>query len=265
VEPANNVYADAGLDMTRTAWQWAAVLSCGRHAVVSHRSAAQMWGMPVSAPTRPEVSVPSGAHPSPGPQIKVRAIDVPPGEVQSHHGLPVTSRQRTVVDCLLTLPPQQGCMLLDRMLQLGWVQLPGIVQAVHDARGRHGAARARAVLLGADSGTASEAERVAQALLSRGGVTGWVTGYTVLVGGGLAATLDLAFPHVLLAIEIDGWAWHTDPERFQVDRRRQNALVTAGWTVLRFTWADLVERPEQVLATVVSALSRLAGAAHPHP
>jgi very-short-patch-repair endonuclease len=105
---------------------------------------------------------------------------------------------------------------------------------------------------------------VAQALLSRGGVTGWVAGYPVVVGEELAATLDLAFPDVLLAIEIDGWAWHTDPERFQVDRRRQNALVTAGWTVLRFTWADLVERPAQVLATVVSALSGLAGAPQTH-
>jgi hypothetical protein len=112
VEPANNVYADAGLEMTRTTWQWAAVLSSGERAVVSHRSAAQVWAMPVSAPPRPEVSVPKSSHPGPGPRIKVRAIDVPPGDVQSHHGLPVTSRQRTVVDCLLTLPPQQGRALL---------------------------------------------------------------------------------------------------------------------------------------------------------
>ncbi len=72
-----------------------------------------------------------------------------------------------------------------------------------------------------------------------------------------AAQLDLAFPDVLLAIEIDGWAWHSDPERFQRDRRRQNLLVATGWTVLRFTWADLVERPDQVLATVVQTLARL--------
>ena len=228
VRPANNVYADAGLEMTRTAWQWAAVLSSGADAVVSHRSAAQVWGMPVSDPTRPEISVPNGAHPRPGSQVKVRAIAVPPGDVQNYHGLPVTSRQRTVLDCLLTLPLGQGRTLLDRVVQLGWVQLPGIVRAVQDARGRHGALRARAVLLGADSGTASEAERVAQALLTRGRITGWVAGYTVSGDGGLVATVDLAFPDVLLAIEIDGWAWHNDPERFQDDRRRQNALVTAG-------------------------------------
>ena len=264
VEPANNVYADSGLSMTASAWQWAAVLSCGERAVVSHRSAAQIWGMPVSAPPRPEVSVPNWLHPRPGPQVNMRAITVPLLDVQNFHGLPVTSRQRTVLDCLLTLPPNQGRTMLDRVLQHGWVQVPGIVRAVHEARGRHGVARARAVLAGADPGTASEAERVALALLTSGGVTGWVGNYKLLIGGQVVAILDLAFPDLRLAIEIDGWAWHSDPERFQEDRRRQNVLVAAGWTMLRFTWADLVERPEQVLATVVRTLAQLNKASRPH-
>src|SRR5687767_228753 len=63
VEPANNVYADAGLDLSAAAWRWAAVLSCGDRAVISHRSAAETWGLPISAPPRPEVSVPNWAHP----------------------------------------------------------------------------------------------------------------------------------------------------------------------------------------------------------
>ena len=216
--------------------------------------------MSVKAPPRPEVSVPNGLHPRPGRRVKVHAISVPAHELAGYRGLPVTSQQRTVLDCLLSLPADQGRTVLDRALQRGWVQLPGIVRAVHEARGRWGAARARAVLAGADPSAASQAERVAQALLIGGGVTGWIGGYKLCVGGCVVAILDLAFPDLRLAIEIDGWAWHNGPERFQEDRRRQNALVTAGWTVLRFTWADLVERPEQVLATVVRTMSRLARA-----
>jgi very-short-patch-repair endonuclease len=49
-------------------------------------------------------------------------------------------------------------------------------------------------------------------------------------------------------------AYHVDVDRFRRDRSRQNALVTAGWTILRFTWADLTERP----GYVVSAIQRLA-------
>lgn len=46
----------------------------------------------------------------------------------------------------------------------------------------------------------------------------------------------------LLAIEVDGWAWHSDVDRFAHDRRRRNALMLAGWTVSRFTWQDLTAR-----------------------
>ncbi len=88
--------------------------------------------------------------------------------------------------------------------------------------------------------------------------------HKLLVAGHVVAVLDLAFPDRRLAIEIDGWAWHHNPERFQEDPRRQNALVAAGWTVLRFTWADLVERPEHVLATVVRILGRLTDGLHPN-
>ncbi|MGH3321446.1 MAG: DUF559 domain-containing protein [Streptosporangiaceae bacterium] len=53
-----------------------------------------------------------------------------------------------------------------------------------------------------------------------------------------------------LVIEVDGRAWHSADDRFQRDRRRQNALIVAGYEVLRFTWEDLAESPEYVIATI---------------
>ena len=55
-----------------------------------------------------------------------------------------------------------------------------------------------------------------------------------------------------MVIEIDGWAWHSDAARFRADRRRQNALVAAGWTVLRFTWQDVIGRPRQMVEEIVA-------------
>ncbi|MGI8814055.1 MAG: endonuclease domain-containing protein [Pseudonocardia sp.] len=46
--------------------------------------------------------------------------------------------------------------------------------------------------------------------------------------------VDFAFPVARLVVEVDGWAWHSDAARFRSDRARQNALVLAGWAVLRF-------------------------------
>jgi very-short-patch-repair endonuclease len=64
----------------------------------------------------------------------------------------------------------------------------------------------------------------------------------------------VAIPRLMVAIEVDGMAYHVDVERFQRDRTRQNALVDLGWTVLRFTWADLTDRP----GYVAGAIRRLA-------
>jgi very-short-patch-repair endonuclease len=72
--------------------------------------------------------------------------------------------------------------------------------------------------------------------------------------GGCASNRDVP----AIAIEVDGWAFHHSPERFQRDRTRQNDLVALGWTVLRFTWGDLVERPGYVVAAIRRQLAAAA-------
>ena len=64
----------------------------------------------------------------------------------------------------------------------------------------------------------------------------------------------VALPEV--AVEVDGWAWHVDAERFRTDRRKQNALVRAGWDPLRFTWHDLDGRPGAVLDEIRETVER---------
>ena len=66
--------------------------------------------------------------------------------------------------------------------------------------------------------------------------------------------LDFAFVEKMVAVEVDGWAWHSDAVRFRRDRQRQNTLVLGGWTVLRFTWHDLTQRPDGVIADIRAAV-----------
>ncbi|MDQ3153549.1 MAG: endonuclease domain-containing protein [Actinomycetota bacterium] len=61
----------------------------------------------------------------------------------------------------------------------------------------------------------------------------------------------------MLAIEVDGWAWHSGADRFQRDRTRQNQLHLAGWTVLRFTWHDVAHRPDHCVDVILAALARI--------
>lgn len=80
----------------------------------------------------------------------------------------------------------------------------------------------------------SPLEREAHMLLRSGGVTGWVTNHEVRVGQTSYFT-DIAFPKLRLAVEIDGWRYHSSRAAFEWDRIRQNGLVCSGWRVLRFT------------------------------
>lgn len=63
-------------------------------------------------------------------------------------------------------------------------------------------------------------------------------------------------PHERLAVETDGWGAHATRRAFQRDRERSNDLTAAGWTVLRFTHADVVRRPDEVAARVGRELAR---------
>ena len=76
-------------------------------------------------------------------------------------------------------------------------------------------------------------------------IAGWVANHPVS-----GYEIDFAFVGRKVAVEIDGMAHHRDAEAFQHDRTRRNTLIALGWTVLNFTWADLVERPGYVASQV---------------
>jgi very-short-patch-repair endonuclease len=107
------------------------------------------------------------------------------------------------------------------------------------------------------TGSHSQAEQRLIRLLSNAAIVGWLANLRVRIGR-TNVVVDVAFPAAMLAVEVDGRAWHSDARTFVADRRRQNLLVNAGWTVLRYTWADLTDRPGSVLAEIRSALSRAA-------
>ncbi|WP_143030185.1 endonuclease domain-containing protein [Pseudonocardia oroxyli] len=126
---------------------------------------------------------------------------------------------------------------------------PQLQTAHQRMQGARGATRAGVLLRAAAIGAESVGERRVLALLEDAGITGWVLGHRI---GDWR--LDVAFVRARVALEFDGWAWHVDPARFVDDRRKGNDLVGAGWTLLRFTWQDLENRPAVVVAQIRRAL-----------
>ncbi len=142
-----------------------------------------------------------------------------------------------------------GPAVMDFALQR-CAELPQLWSAHLRNKGRHGSPAARRMLEAASDGARSHAERLLVQLLRDSGIAGWVANYPI---GGYR--VDVAFPTAKVAIEVDGWAFHSSQVDFQNDRERQNNIALSGWHVLRFTWLDLVEYPQRVLAQIRSAIS----------
>lgn len=189
--------------------------------------------------------------------VQIMREHLAPRDVMSIGGLLVTSQARTVFDCLRILPDRAATELLERALQAGWITAEGLGARVHLFAGRHGAKRLVGLTRVAAAGAWSAAERLAADLLRKGRISGWRANAEIYDDRGLIGVGDVVFEDVKLVVEVDGRAHHATPDRFQRDRERQNRLVAAGWTVLRFTWRDLVERPSYVLAAIRGMLTRL--------
>ena len=226
----------------------AAVLGRGERATASGLAAAWWHGL-IDELHRPvEVTVPRVGLRGSRPGVRLRRRDLAAADRVELRYLWTTALPLTVIEAAVQLGAE-GPALLDRALQRR-VRFPTVVRAHNRNLGRHGSARAGELLVAAADRAASQAERVLIALLRAHRITGWRRHYWLE-----GYELDVAFPAARVAIEVDGWAWHSSPERFRADRRRQNALVLAGWIVLRFTWHDLTARPAGVVARIRRALT----------
>lgn len=188
-----------------------------------------------------------------------------PGRLVSHPGAAiqrlglwdVAVPSVAVVDMLRFLDVDAAMALGHRAMQTGVVSVTGLQQALVDLRGRGSMRQLRDIIAALATGSHSQAEQRLIRLLSDAAIVGWLANLRVRIGR-TNVVVDVAFPAAMLAVEVDGRAWHSDARTFVADRRRQNLLVNAGWTVLRYTWADLTDRPGSVLAEIRSALSRAA-------
>lgn len=210
--------------------------------MASGLSAAWWHGLTKFAPDVVDVTVPRVSNHRRRPDIRSRRRDLTPQDIVERKGLRVTALPLTVVEAAIRR--RGGAKLMDAALQQH-VELAQLWRAHLRNKGRHGSPAARRLLQAASDGARSEAERLLVKLLREAGITGWQTNYPV---GGYK--VDIAFLDPKVAIEVDGWAFHSDSETFVKDRQRQNTISLLGWKVLRFTWLDLTQYPNRVIAEI---------------
>ncbi|WP_347058240.1 DUF559 domain-containing protein [Blastococcus sp. HT6-30] len=235
----------------------AVLLTAPPGTVVSHLTAAALWVLeiplePRSDP-RADLMVPLASRAESRADRRIHRSDLPPDDVTLRSALPVTTPARTWRDLAAVLQPPALLAVTDQLLDGRCTRADLAEQLARRPTGR-GCARARAVLPVADARSESPMESVLRWLVHDAGLPAPVLQHRVRdPGGGLLGRADLAWPDRKVLVEFDGDV-HRDRDVFVADLRRQNRLVAAGWTVLRFTSADLLGRPDQVIAAIRRAL-----------
>jgi very-short-patch-repair endonuclease len=243
---------------TPLAAETAALLAVRRGAVLSHHSAATLWGLRPQRDGIVHVLVPGGPA---GPFAGVRVHRTKPfvaEDVRIRAALPVTSPARTIIDLAPDLTDRQLEFTVDQAITERLLRPADLRRALQ--RLTHATGRARLLDLLSGDGphatvTRSWAEERLLALVRAAGlpeplVNARVAGYEV----------DFYWPHARVAVEVDGFQFHSTRPRLERDRRKDDDLRDAGIAALRVTYRQLERAGVAAVVRIGQAIAR-AGAA----
>jgi very-short-patch-repair endonuclease len=235
----------------------AAVLGCGPEAVLSHRSAAALWGLRPDAGQCIDVSVPrTSARERTG--IRVHATKtLRPADLGVRDGIPCTSVARTLLDLADLLDRRGVDRAVEQAEMLRLFDARGVDEVLAGAAGRRGARVLHQVIVEATERgiAASELEENFLALCRHAALPQPEVNAWLLLDEG-AIKVDFLWRAEQLVVETDGRASHGTRRAFERDRRRDQRLLVAGFKVVRFTWRQVAREHNAVAATVGALLGR---------
>jgi REase_MTES_1575 len=251
----HGVYAVGHVVLSREGRWMAAVLAAGPGAVLSHRSAAALWGLRHTRRARIEVTVPRSLRPRPG--IQVHRGHLLDDEVGAVHRIPVTTVSRTLLDLASLVDAVQLERALDRAEALRLADHAALADLIARHPRRSGTRALRALLATRSIGatvTRSELEDRFLAFLDDAVLPRPEVNVPLELGPGAWIEADCIWRNQRLIVELDGHAAHATPRAFERDRSRDRALQAAGWHVVRITWRQLHDEPSTVAADLRTLL-----------
>lgn len=253
--------------------EMAAVLAAGPGAVVSHRSAAGLWGLLPEAPggragagsvlelrrpAPPAGSLPVdvtvvGANRGRRPGIRVHRVEeLLPGDRATRGGIPVTAPARTLADLAAVVGASELERAVAHAEREGLTDREALRDLLSRRRARPGSPALRAVLAlpGGPAFTRSGAEAGFLALVRRAGLP--APRANAPLG---PFEVDFLWSDVRLVVEVDGFRYHGTRAGFEADRRRDAWLAAAGYQVLRLSWRQIHDEPVPTAVKVGQALA----------
>jgi hypothetical protein len=238
----------------------AAVLTCGEGAMLSHRSAAALWGFGVEHPDYIEISV-RRHHKVRRPGIRAHdRAGLWGRDIGSHLGIPVTQPVRTFLDLATVAGPKRIERAINEADKLDVIDADSLRRALEDYPGQPGVRPLRGIL---DKHTFrlsdDELERLFRPLATAAGLPAPLTKY--IVNG---FEVDFFWPDLGLVVETDGWRYHRTPSAQTRDALRFQTHTAAGLTPLRFSHWQVKYEPRHVRTILEQTAAHLRGSLHPH-
>jgi very-short-patch-repair endonuclease len=245
------VYAVGHRLRTPEATWMAAVLACPG-AVLSHRSAAALWGIRDTTRAITEITLPRLCR---RPRIQAHRAVLPPDETTTERGIPVTNPARTLLDLAAVLTPQQLAHALNEAEVRRLASPLPLDALVARHPGRRGTtALKRALAKQREIGetiTRSEFEERFRAFVDDHALP-----HPRMNAALGPYTPDAVRPDARLVVELDSYGIHTTRQAFESDRERDRTLQLMGYRVVRITWRQLSTQPRTIaeqLRTLLTA------------
>jgi very-short-patch-repair endonuclease len=189
-----------------------------------------------------------------------------PRDVETRHGVQVTTPLRTGIDVARTRSRARGLAALDAMLHTGAFTHDELLREVDRFRGFRGVVRLRTLAPLADGRAESPAESVMRLLWLDAGLPTPQLQIRVEVDEDWAAyRLDLGLEEIRYAAEYDGAEWHSSPAQRARDRRRRTWIRDEhGWTIDVLTNDDVFRHPARAIEIFRAGIARASRACGTH-
>jgi len=245
--------------MTERGRFMAAVLACGPDAVLSHRSAAYLWGLIDTWEEPIDVTAPNRRGRNPEGVAAHRDGSLQPIDRTTRHGIPCTTVARTILDFAAVEPDWKVRKIVAEAEVLQILDKAKLRALLKRSRRRRGVARLRLILdtiHPQTKRTRSELERLFLGMCTKGSVPEPEVNVWLSAPNGKRYQADFLWRDQRLIVEADSRRFHDTYTAFVEDRKRQQQLELAGWRVSRCTWEEVEREPRRLAITVKGLISR---------
>lgn len=242
-------------------WQLSLMSAClaAPLAIASHRSAARVFAIPgFESESAIEVTVPDG-HRRLRSLIVHESIDLTNGDTALKDGFRVTRPIRMLIDLAAVLPLDRLEEAVYSTVQRRLVRIPQLRARLRDptCTGRRGIVALREIVEAHESGGAilhRSLEKPFLRILKDAGLPIPICQYQAKLTDREIAFIDFAYPDERIAIETDGFRFHSAPTKWGKDRKRRNWLTAHGWLLLHVTKEDIESGAQEICAQIAELL-----------